>query len=419
MKSRKTKKVKLINKKTMLTTIDIGKNIHYGYFRAPGGYELKPFSFYNYKKSFHRFWSKMCQFKRQHQLQDIVIGFESTGPYAEPLYHYMKKKPVKLVQINPMHSKRVKELAGNSPNKTDRKDPRVIADIIYLGHALTLVVPEGAAAQLRRLTHGRERALKARTAMLNQLQHLIFVIFPEFLSIMKNMSTKTAAYLLKHHPTPESIVALGVDDLEQVIKKVSRGKLGRQRAEQLFEAAKNSVGIGEGKDSIVLEIEHLNAMVENENRFIESLQKQMVGYLKQIPYSVNLLSIKGLGVVTVAGLIGEVGDFKKFDTHSEIMKLAGFDLFEISSGQHQGQRHISKRGRALMRKLLFFAAINAVKTHGIMHARYHQMLDKGMPKVKALVAISRKLLRLVFALARDNTMYIENYDPRHKYKLAA
>ena len=419
MASNKAKKVKLINKKTMIATIDIGKNIHYGYFRAPDGEELKPFAFYNSKKSYHRFWSKICQFKRQHQLQDIVIGFESTGPYAEPLFHYLKKKPAKLIQINPMHSKRVKELAGNSPNKTDRKDPKVIADIISLGHALTLVVPEGAAAHLRRLTQGRERTIKARTAMLNQLQHLIFVIFPEFLTIMNNISTKTAAYLLNHHVVPESIVELGLDNLTQVMKKVSRGKLGRQRAQQLFEAAENSVGIGEGKASIVLEIQHLNAMIANEDGFIASLEKQMLCYLKHIPYSESLLSIKGLGVVTVAGLIGEVGDFKKFDTHCEIMKLAGFDLFEVSSGQHQGQRHISKRGRALMRKLLFFAAINAVKTHGIMHAHYHQMLDNGKPKVKALVAISRKLLRLVFALARDNKMYIENYDPRHKYKLAA
>lgn len=419
MKSNKTKKVKFINKKTMIASIDIGKNLHYGYFRAADGHELKAFSFYNTKKSFHRFWHKICQFKQQYQLQEIVIGFESTGPYAEPLYHYFKNKPVRLVQINPMHSKRVRELAGNSPNKTDRKDPRVIADIISLGHALTLVVPEGAAAHLRRLTQGRERALKARTAMLNQLQHLIFVIFPEFLSVMKNISTKTAAYLLKDHACPERIVELGLDDLTQVMKKISRGRLGRQRAEQLFEAAKNSVGIGEGKASILLEIAHLNAMIANEDRFITSLEKQMRCYLEQIPYSASLLSIKGLGVVTVAGLIGEVGDFKKFDTHAEIMKLAGFDLFEVSSGQHQGQRHISKRGRALMRKLLFFASINTVRSQGIMHARYHQMLDRGMLKMKALIAISRTLLRLIFALARDNTIYIENYDPTHKYKLAA
>ena len=419
MKSSKTKKVKFINKKTMIASIDIGKNLHYGYFRAADGHELKAFSFYNTKKRFHQFWHKICQFKQQHQLQEIVIGFESTGPYAEPLYHYLKKKPVKLVQINPMHSKRVKELAGNSPNKTDRKDPRVIADIISLGHALTLVVPEGAAAHLRRLTQGRERALKARTVMLNQLQHLIFVIFAEFLSVMKNISTKTAAYLLNHHAVPESIVELGLDDLTLVMKKVSRGRLGRQRAQQLFEAAESSVGIGEGKQSILLEIAHLNAMIANEDRFIASLEKQMLCYLQQIPYSASLLSIKGLGVVTVAGLIGEVGDFKKFDTHAEIMKLAGFDLFEVSSGQHQGQRHISKRGRALMRKLLFFASINTVRSQGITHARYHQMLDRGMLKMKALIAISRTLLRLIFALARDNTMYIENYDPTHKYKLAA
>lgn len=419
MTSNKAKKVKWINKKTMIATIDIGKNIHYGYFRAPNGHELKPFSFYNLQKSYDRFWHKICQFKNQHQLEDIVIGFESTGPYAEPLYHYLKKKPAKLIQINPMHSKRVKELAGNSPNKTDRKDPRVIADIISLGHALTLVVPEGAAAHLRRLSQSRERALKARTVMLNQLQHLIFVIFPEFLSIMKDISTKTAAYLLNHHVMPESIVALGLDDLSRVMKKVSRGRLGWQRAQQLFEAAENSVGIIEGKESIVLEIQHLNAMIENENRFIASVEKQMRCYLEQIPYAVSILSIKGLGVVTVAGLIGEVGDFKKFDTHAEIMKLAGFDLFEVSSGQHRGQRHISKRGRALMRKLLYFAAINTTRAQGIMHVRYQQMLERGKPKTKALVAISRKLLRLIFALVRDNTMYIENYDPKHNYQLAA
>ena len=45
-----------------------------------------------------------------------------------------------------MHTKRMKEVNDNSPLKTDDKDPRVIADIIRLGHALTVVVPEGDAA---------------------------------------------------------------------------------------------------------------------------------------------------------------------------------------------------------------------------------------------------------------------------------
>ena len=415
----KTKKVKWINKKTMIATFDIGKNVHYGYLRAPDGQERKPFSFHNTKKCFKQLWADICEFKNDHHLEQVVIGFESTGPYAEPLFHFLRKKPVKLVQVNPVHTKRIKELTGNSPNKTDKKDPRVIADVISLGHALTLVVPKGASAHLRRLTQARERALKDRTATINQLQHLIFVIFPEFLNIMKNISTKTAAYLIKHYPGPQNITAMAAEDLTAIMSKISRGKLGRERAEQLIAAAKNSVGISEGRESIFLEIAHLNARIENDSGFIDTLENQLEEYLQQIPYSSSILSIKGIGVVTAGGLIGEVADFKKFDTISEIMKLAGLDLYEISSGKHRGQRRISKRGRPLMRKLLFFAAINAVKSNGIMHETYQRMVQRGMLKMKALVAISRKLLGLIFAIVRDNTKYIEDYSEKHHYKLAA
>ncbi len=414
----KTQKIRTINEKMLVVALDIGKKVHYGYLRAPKGKDVKPFTVYNFRKSFEKFWAKVVQFKRQQDLEDIVVGFESTGPYAEPLFHYLRNKPVKLVQINPMHSKRLKELTGNSPNKTDKKDPRVIADVICLGHALTVVIPEGGAAQLRRLTQARERAMKSRTAMVNQLQHLVFVIFPEFFNVMKP-STKSAMYLIKNHTTPETIHSMGVESLTGVLKKVSRGKLGQERAKELFEAACDSIGICEGKESIILEIDHLVSKIEDECGFIDNLKKKMAEYLCQIPYSGSLLSIKGIGEVTVAGLIGEVGDFRKFRTISEMMKLAGLDLYEVSSGQHQGHRHISKRGRSLMRKLLFFAAINTVKSNGIMHEPYQQMLDRGMPKVKALIAISRKLLRIIFALARDNVEYVKDYNKIHHYKLAA
>jgi transposase len=415
----KAEKVKIINEKTLVAPLDIGKGAHQAYFRTPNGRDIKPFAVHNSRKGFGKFWMRLCQFKREHQLEEVVIGFESTGPYAEPLFHYLRKKPVKLVQINPMHSKRLKDLTGNSPNKTDKKDPRVIADVIYLGHALTLVVPEGSAADLRRLTQARERAIKRRTAALNQLQDLIFVIFPEFLSIMKGISTKTAFYLIKKYPTPHSIVALGVESLTMLVRKVSRGKFGQQRAEALFSAAQSSIGIQEGRRSILLEIEQLVSQIGADNKFIATLEKRMENHLKKIPYSHSLLSIKGIGIVTVAGLIGEVGDFKKFHTIPEIMKLAGLDLYEVSSGKHKGQRRISKRGRPLMRKLLFFAAINVVKSNGIMHEPYQQMLQRGMPKVKALIAISRKLLKLIFAIARDNTVYVENYSNKEHIKLAA
>jgi transposase len=226
-------------------------------------------------------------------------------------------------------------------------------------------------------------------------------------------------YLIKNYPDPERLVSLGNKKFCQIVRSISRGKFDIDRIEKLYHAAEESIGIKEGKESILLEISHLVFNIENENRYIESLEQQLVVFLGQIPYSHSILSIKGIGNITVAGLIGEVGDFRKFKSISEVLKLAGLDLFEISSGKHKGKHRISKRGRALMRKLLFFAAINAVKSHGIMHTRYQKMLDHGTPKIKALIAISRKLLGIIFALARDNAQYEEDYDNKHAIKLAA
>lgn len=418
MKFNKTEKVKIINEKTLIVALDIGKKVHYGYFRTPKNQDIKPFPFYNTGQSFNKFWKKLCRFKEEHMLDEVVIGFESTGPYAEPISNYLRKKSVKLVQVNPMHTKRIKELTGNSPNKTDKKDPRVIADVISLGHALTVVVPEGAAAQLRRLTHARERAIGRRTAMNNQLQDLVFVIFPELVSIIKP-STKTGMYLIKNYPDSESIISAGIETICNIVRKISRGRFNIDRAEKLYNAAEQSIGITEGKESILLETSHLVSNIENENRYIESLEEQIIEHLEQIPYSHSILSVKGIGHVTAAGLIGEVGDFNKFNTISEITKLAGLDLFEISSGKHKGQRRISKRGRPMMRKLLFFAAINMVKSNGIMHEKYKQMLDRGMLKMKALIAIARKILGLIFAIVRNSMVYIENYTKQNHYKLAA
>ena len=419
MKNSKTKNLKTVNERTLIVTIDIGKSVHHGYCRVPGGQDIHPFPFYNGQKSYEDFWAKIVTCKQKNNLEEIVVGFESTGPYAEPLMNFLATKSVKLVQVNPMHTKRLKELTGNSPNKTDSKDPRVIADVISLGHALTVVVPKGPAAELRRLTQARQRASKNRTALVNQLHHLMYVVFPEYTQVMKKITSKSSLYLLKNHTSPEEIVELGFANLQVILKKVSLGRMNHSKAKALFEAARNTTGIDEGRESLITEIRHLVSCIERESQFMDHLENQMSQYLNQIPYSRSILSIKGIGEITAAGLIGEVGDFRQFKTISEIMKLAGLDLYEISSGKHYGQRHISKRGRSYLRKLLFFIAINTIRTSGIMHERYLGMVDRGMPKVKAVVAISRKLLRIIFALVRNHSTYIENYDHLNCLKLAA
>jgi transposase len=414
-----TKKLKKVNEKTLIVTVDLGKTTNTGYGRCPNGKEIKPFEFFNNVQGFKKFWDRIVQAKEANYLEEIVVGFESTGSYGEPLQHFLMKRSVTLVQVNPMHTKRLKELQGNSPNKTDRKDPRVIADIIELGHALTVIIPEGVAAELRRLTHARERVSRRRTALFNQIQDLVFIIFPEFLQVIKDIKILSAQYLLRHYPCPEEVVQCGLENLSFILRRISRGKLKEERVQALYAAAEHSVGLQEGRRAILLEMQEILSGIESADKFILKVEQEMAALLPEIPYSHSILSLKGIGEVTAAGLIGEVGDLGKFHTLSEVMKLAGLNLFEISSGKHKGNRHISKRGRSLLRKILFFAALNTVRTGGVMYATYQRHLGKGMPRIKALVAVERKLLGILFALVRDHSEFIVDYSNLISLKKAA
>jgi transposase len=321
--------------------------------------------------------------------------------------------------VAPAHTKKAKELFDNSPNKTDDKDPKVIADVIELGRALTVVIPDGVAADLRRLTHSRERSQERQTRLYNQLRDLVFLIFPEFESVMSDFSTKSARYLIENYGTPTRLLTLTLEELTAILRRVSKGRLGSERAQALYELAQTSVGISEGQLSIFMEIQHELHLIEDCDRFIAVVEEQMLLSLEKVPASRFLLSIPSLGKVTLAALIGEVGDFGQFKTIAELLKYAGLNLYEISSGEHKGQRRISKRGRPLMRKLLYFAALRMISKRGIFHEQYQKYLQHGMLKNKALIAICRKLLSMMLALVRDQREYLANDAACSEYQNAA
>jgi transposase len=141
MRGLRTKRVNKVTEGTLIATVDIGLTGNVGYCTTLDGRSSKTFKFDNTREGFEKFWGMMIASKNRFGCDEVLVGYESTGPYAEPLVHYLANRPVKMVQVNPMHTKKMKEVQDNSPLKTDDKDPRVIADIIRLGRALTIIVP--------------------------------------------------------------------------------------------------------------------------------------------------------------------------------------------------------------------------------------------------------------------------------------
>ena len=401
---------KFLNEKTLLVTADVGKYSNYCYARTPKGEELEPFEFHNTGLGFIMVYRIIQLFRKKHHLDRIVFGIESTGNYGEPLIHYMANRGIQMVQVNPLHTKKVKEMRGNSPNKNDKKDPKVIADIIALHNGLTLVIPKGAAAELDRLVHLREIQLEDKKRAYNQLESAIVPIFPEFLHIFKDLQIKTVEYLLKNYPLPESIIKLGLEDLIKILNTVSRGRIGRKRAEKFYQAALSSAGINEGIEGTLLMIKNLYDKISLLDRQQSQVEESIGIKLSEISYSRFIMSIKGIGPIITAAIIGEVGDLRKYDCAQQLQKLAGINLYEISSGIQRGQRHITKRGRHLLRKMLYYAALNVTKKNGILHDTYNKQIKKGMTKTQALTAISRKIIGIIYALVRDSSDYIERVE---------
>jgi transposase len=398
-----------ITEKTLIATADFGKTNHYGYCTMQNGKDIKSFQFKNNLEGFNKFYDKIKKEKENNGANKILFGFESTGSYGEPMVHYLKQKGVILRQVNPMHTKRVKTLSDNSPGKNDNKDPRVIADILRLGRSLTVIIAEGIIADLRHYVHSRERKKEDINRIKNRIEAIIARMFPEFLVVMKGLRSKSALYIIKHYPRPEDIKKLGLKQLADLLRKISRCQLGEAKAKSLYQAAIESVGIREGITAMTEEIRMNIEQMELAETQLNNIEERIKAILKDIPVAEIIMSIKGMGPILTAGLIAEIVDFKTYTRMKEVEKLAGLNLYEKSSGKHKGKKKISKMGKAFLRNILYFASLNLVRKGGVFHEKYQKHLSKGMSKTKALVAIMRQLLKLVYAMARDHKKYDHNY----------
>lgn len=391
--------------KVLIGAIDLSKTEHHGCCFTMDGRSDDVIKFSNDNVGAKQYWSYLEKNRKKIGLEHILITAESTGSYGEGLLNWYQEQGAKILLVNPKHTKRLKELTDNSPGKTDKKDPRVIGSVLKWGGGYRRLEITESTAELRSLSHNRERQKVSLGRYYNQLESQVVRIFPEFVKVMKGLKTKTAKGLLKEYQSPEQIKSLGKVRLCEKMQNLSRGRLSQERAIELYEAAKCSIGIKIGIQSISLEIKMLIEGIANIEDRIEVIEKLMYEELEQIEWAKYLTSVPGISTVSAAILIGEIGNFKKIKSAKALEKLSGLNLYEMSSGQHQGSKRISKRGRILLRKILYMVSLGMVKKNGIFRSVYEKHKSKGMKSPQAIVAVSRKLIRVIYALVTKEQEY--------------
>jgi transposase len=130
--------------------------------------------------------------------------------------------------------------------------------------------------------------------------------------------------------------------------------------------------------------------------------------LMQVPNAGKLLDIKGVGLITAATFVGEVGDISRFQDPRQIQKLAGLNLVENSSGKHKGKTTISRRGRRRLRHSLFFSMIAMLgknQEFRLLHQRNLMRENNPLNKMQSIIALCGKLIRVFFAILTKGVDY--------------
>lgn len=331
---------------------------------------------------------------------DPWVAFEPTGPYSTCLREWLLSSGEHVVQVNGYHVKRTKEVRDNSPNKNDGKDPRVIADLVWQGCYQQVVELPGEYAELRCSSAEWASLSKRKAALRNEFQSLLEVWFPELTQVFKDPLCKSARALVRRYRCVSSIASASLREIESELSKASRGR-AVNRAEPIRLAALASIAPSGGQQSRYAAMVNLLDMLELVESMQERLRERMRVFLENVAESEYLLSVYGIGIITAAGLLGECGPLGRYRTFAQLEKFVGLNIYEVSSGQFRGQRHIAKRGRALARYLICQAAMQHVRSRGLFWDYAQALKAKGKKPGQIRVAVARKLLALLYALARD------------------
>lgn len=124
----------------------------------------------------------------------------------------------------------------------------------------------------------------------------------------------------------------------------------------------------------------------------------------------NLLSVKGVGLITVATIIAETLGFMHIRNRKQLASYAGYDVVQRESGTSiKGKTRISKKGNRYIRKSLYYPAMVACRYNPELKEKYQRIIAKKPSKMIGQVAIQRKLLLLMFTLWKNNTEYQQDY----------
>lgn len=150
------------------------------------------------------------------------------------------------------------------------------------------------------------------------------------------------------------------------------------------------------------------------NKQEQQIKDEINAFIKseeQISKAVKGIStISGVGQLTAVTVLAETNGFELIRNKRQLTSYAGLDVREKQSGTSvKGKPKISKKGNKYLRKAMHLPALAAIRHDERFKAIYARLVSKHGIKMKAAVAIQRKLLEMIYVIYKTNRPYDKKY----------
>lgn len=382
--------------------IDIAKDKHDCFILNSEGEILRDvFTFSNNADGFNTLLQTIHHYTRP--TDKIKVGLEATGHYSYNLLGFLLNNGLPTYVINPLHTNLYRKSLSLRKTKTDRIDARTIATMLMSDVTLKSYTDISYHnEELKSLTRYRFDKVRERARLKQSISRLVTILFPELEKLVPTLHMASVYTLLSEFPGAHQIAISNLTHLKKILSESSQGRYGREKAMEIRDVARLSVGSSISAKS--LELKHTIQLIHELDKEIDEIERK----IDEIIGTVNstITTIPGLGKRMGAMILAEIGDFSKYDSPDKILAYAGMSPSIYQSGQLTNcYSHMEKRGSRYLRYALF----NATKYVCIWDPVFAAYLAKKRAEGKHYnVAIShaaKKLVRVIYALQKTGQPY--------------
>lgn len=389
-------KEKHMNQNETIIGIDIGKFFHVADVIDNKGKELTILKFDNSHQGFQELHALIKRYP------ESKIAIEATAHYWLPLADFLQNQNLKVFTINPIQSNSLRKFYIQ-PIKTDAKDAYIIANALRMDKVRLTPPLSSEVRNARKIIRYRQFLTKQLTACKIQLRTMLDEAFPEYQNekLFTNPFCPSSLSVLKNMPTPNIII----NHKKQLANLLNHHKgIATKKATKIYTAAVNSIGCKSTEKSLSQIIPHLIEIIQT----LQEKIKQTEEILATIPAPELpiLLSIPGMSTHLAPVILAEIGDVNRFPTSRNLVSYVGLAPATMQTGTFTASRtHISKRGSPYLRHAFYQLALLSIRYNPTLSDYYKKKVAEGKPKKVALIAVARKLVRIVYHLLLSKNNY--------------